>query len=232
MEVRGNPPAPGKLDRVWTIPNALSVARLLGVPVFLWLVLGPKADGWALAILAFAGISDWLDGKIARALDQTSRLGQVLDPSADRLYTFATLIALVLRDIVPWWVAAVLIARDVLVVLALPVLRMFGYGPLPVNFVGKAATMCLLYAFPLLFLGDHGGVWAQAAYVTGWAFAIWGTGLYWWAGALYAVQARRLIAGARRSRTGDDPARPSPPESAPERRDPAAKDRKGATSQQ
>ncbi|MQA94815.1 MAG: CDP-alcohol phosphatidyltransferase family protein [Streptosporangiales bacterium] len=220
------------MDRVWTIPNALSVARLLGVPVFLWLVLGPKEDGWALALLAFAGISDWLDGKIARALDQTSRLGQVLDPSADRLYTFATLIALVLRDIVPWWVAALLIGRDVLVVLALPVLRMYGYGPLPVNFAGKAATLCLLYAFPLLFLGDHHGIWAQAAYVTGWAFAIWGTGLYWWAGALYAVQARRLIAGARSTPPADDPTRRPSPSTAPERRATAAKDRKGATSQQ
>ena len=73
-------------DRVWTIPNALSVLRLLGVPLFLWLLLGPHADGWAIAVLALSGISDWADGKLARLLNQYSRLGELLDPAVDRLY--------------------------------------------------------------------------------------------------------------------------------------------------
>ncbi|MDT0302740.1 CDP-alcohol phosphatidyltransferase family protein [Streptomonospora sp. DSM 45055] len=186
-------------DRVWTVPNLLSMLRLVGVPVFLWLVLVPQADWWALGVLAFAGISDWLDGKIARAWNQMSRLGTLLDPMADRLYIFAALLGLVMRGIVPWWLMAVLVLRDVLMVLALPVLRYYGYGTLPVNFAGKAATLCLLYSFPLLFVAEYAGIVGDVARVAGWAFAIWGTAIYWWAGLLYAVQGRRLIAHARRA---------------------------------
>lgn len=137
-------------DRLLTIPNALSVLRLLGVPLFLYLLLGPHADGWALVVLVAAGLSDWLDGKIARWLDQASRLGALLDPAADRLYILATLVAFVVRGIVPWWVAAVLVGRELVVGLCLPVLRARGYGPFEVNYLGKAATFNLLYAFPML----------------------------------------------------------------------------------
>jgi cardiolipin synthase (CMP-forming) len=179
-------------DRLWTWPNALSFARLLGTPVFLWLVL-IKQDWWALGILVFAALSDWLDGKLARMLDQTSRIGTLLDPAADRLYIFATLIGLVVRDIVPVWLAVVLVARELYMGLPLYVLRRNGWGPPPVHFVGKAATLCLLYAFPLLLLGAHSGAWATVAKVVGWAFTLWGTGLYWWAAALYSVQARQLV---------------------------------------
>ena len=183
--------------RILTVPNAISVARLAGVPVFLWLVLGPHADAWAVGLLIAAGLSDWLDGVIARAWDQQSRLGQVLDPAADRLYIAATLIGLAIRAIIPWWLVALLAARELLLAVALLVLRRHGYGPLQVSLVGKAATLCLLYAFPLLFLGAHDGTPALVARVIGWAFAIWGTALYWWAAWLYLVQARRLISAAR-----------------------------------
>jgi cardiolipin synthase len=186
--------APG--DRVWTIPNGISAARLLGVPVFLWLVLGPRdatADAWAVGILIASAASDWLDGKIARALGQTSRLGQVLDPAADRLYIAATLIGLAARAIIPWWLVGVLAFRELAVGAALAVLRRRGFPPLQVSFVGKAATLCLLYAFPLLFLGAHGGVAAEIARVAGWAFAIWGVALYWTSGGLYLTQARGLL---------------------------------------
>lgn len=184
-------------DRIWTVPNGISMARLAGVPVFLWLVLGPKADGWAVALLIAAGASDWLDGKIARAWNQQSRLGQVLDPAADRLYIAATLVGLAVRTIIPWWLVGLLAARELVLGLALLVLRAHGYGPLQVSLVGKAATACLLYAFPLLFLGAHAGTAALVARVIGWAFAIWGTALYWWAAGLYLMQARRLTALAR-----------------------------------
>jgi cardiolipin synthase (CMP-forming) len=183
--------------RILTVPNAISVARLAGVPVFLWLVLGPQADGWAVGLLIAAGLSDWLDGVIARAWDQQSRLGQVLDPAADRLYIAATLIGLAIRAIIPWWLVALLAARELLLAVALLVLRRYGYGPPQVSLVGKAATLCLLYAFPLLFLGAHAGTPALVARVIGWAFAIWGTALYWWAATLYLVQMRRLISAAR-----------------------------------
>jgi len=185
------------VDRVLTIPNAISAARIAGVPVFLWLVLGPRtavADDWAVGILMAAGLSDWLDGKIARALNQGSRLGQVLDPAADRLYIAATIVALAVRGIIPWWLVAVLALRELTVGAALAVLRRrAGFGTLQVSLVGKGATLCLLYAFPLLFLGDHSGSPAEVARVIGWAFAVWGTALYWWAAALYLAQVRSLV---------------------------------------
>ena len=185
------------MDRILTIPNAISALRLAGVPVFLWLVLGPQtatADGWAVALLIVAGLSDWLDGKIARALNQTSRLGQVLDPAADRLYIAATIVALGVRAIIPWWLVGVLALRELTVGVALFVLRRrAGISTLQVSFVGKAATLCLLYAFPLLFLGDHPGWGGTVARVLGWAFATWGTALYWWAAMLYLVQVRSLV---------------------------------------
>jgi cardiolipin synthase (CMP-forming) len=188
---------PGLPARVWTIPNMISMARLAGVPVFLWLVLGPRsqaADWWAVGLLIAAGASDWLDGKIARALDQESRLGQLLDPAADRLYIVATVIALAVRGIIPWWLVIALAAREVLLAGVLAVLRRRGWGALQVSFTGKAATACLLYAFPLLFLGAHHTSYAPTARVIGWAFVIWGSALYWCAGLLYIVQARRLLA--------------------------------------
>jgi cardiolipin synthase (CMP-forming) len=185
------------VDRVLTIPNAISAARIAGVPVFLWLVLGPRtavADDWAVGILMAAGVSDWLDGKIARALNQGSRLGQVLDPAADRLYIVATIVALAVRGIIPWWLVAVLALRELTVGVALAELRRrAGFGTLQVSLVGKGATLCLLYAFPLLFLGDHHGSAATVARVIGWAFAGWGTALYWWAAALYLTQVRSLV---------------------------------------
>jgi cardiolipin synthase (CMP-forming) len=189
--------APGDAqDRVVTIPNAISVARLAGVPVFLWLVLGlrtPAGDWWAVGVLIASAASDWLDGKIARALNQQTRLGQVLDPAADRLYIVATIAALAIRSIIPWWLVGVLAGRELLLGVVLLVLRRHGYEPLQVSFVGKAATLALLYAFPLLFLGSHTASYSETARVAGWAFAIWGTALYWCAALLYVQQARSLV---------------------------------------
>ena len=188
-------------DRVFTVPNAISVARLAGVPLFLWLVLGPQADWWAIAVLIAAGFSDWLDGKLARAWNQQSQLGQVLDPAADRLYIAATLVALAIRDVIPWWLVGLLVARELVLGVALLVLRRHSYGPLQVSLVGKVATLCLLYAFPLLFIGAHDDPVATVARVTGWAFAIWGTGLYWWAAVLYLQQTRQIVAATRQGDT-------------------------------
>jgi cardiolipin synthase (CMP-forming) len=181
-------------DRVWTIPNLLSVLRLCGIPLFLYLVLGPESDGLALLVLGFAGISDYLDGKLARRFNQATRLGQILDPVADRLYILAVVMAFAVRDIIPLWLAIALPLRDILLLVLVPFLRTRGYSALPVHFLGKAATFCLLYAFPLLLLGDGTGAIADLAFVFGWAFAIWGTALYWWAGLLYAWQVRVLLA--------------------------------------
>ena len=180
--------------RVLTVPNIVSIIRLAGVPLFLWLVLVPEADAWALVVLMLSGISDYLDGYLARKLNQTSELGAILDPVADRLYILSTVIGLAVRGIIPWWLALLLPARDAFLWVLVPFLRTRGYSSLPVHFLGKAATANLLYAFPLLLLGDGNGVVATLAKVFGWAFAVWGTGLYWWAGLLYAWQVRKLLA--------------------------------------
>jgi cardiolipin synthase len=172
----------------------VSALRLLGVPLFLWLVLGPEQDVIALVVLMLSGVTDWLDGYLARRLNQTSKLGEILDPVADRLYILAVVVGLAFRDIIPWWVAVILPARDAFLWLLVPFLRTRGYSALPVHFLGKAATFNLLYAFPLLFVGDGTSTVATLGKVFGWAFAIWGIGLYWWAGLLYAWQVRKLLA--------------------------------------
>ncbi len=200
-------PGPGNRDRILTIPNGLSGLRLLGVPLFLWLVLGPHLDAWAVVLLIASAATDWLDGKIARAFNQQSRLGEALDPAADRLYIAATLIALAVRNIIPWWLVALLAVRELMVAGALALLkRKLGFGTLQVSFVGKTATLCLLYAFPLLLLGTYAGNLGEVTRIIGWAFAIWGTALYWWAAALYVIQARDLLTGS---------AEPSPDDRAP-----------------
>jgi cardiolipin synthase len=183
-------------DRVLTVPNLISFLRLALVPVFLWLLLVPRepwSDLLALGVLFFSAVTDWLDGYLARRWNQITRLGQLLDPVADRLYIVATVVAFVLRDIIPWWFAVVIVLRDVLVALTVPVLRHYGLPPLPVHFLGKAATFNLLYAFPLLLVGELGGGLGTVATVFGWAFGIWGAGLYWAAAVLYLDEARRLV---------------------------------------
>ena len=179
---------PTGADRLWTVPNALSVVRLLGVPLFLWLMLGPEADAWAVAVLAIGGFTDWLDGKLARVLDQYSRLGAMLDPAVDRLYILAALVGLAVRDIVPWWAVLALVARDAVLAGCVLVLRWRGYGPFEVVYVGKAATFVLLYAFPLLLLGDGPTTAEAVVRMIAHAFAVWGVVLYLWSGALYLAQ--------------------------------------------
>lgn len=178
--------------RVLTVPNLISLLRLLLVPVFAWLIAAHH-DGWAVVVLAFSGATDWLDGVLARRLHQVSRLGQLLDPAADRLFILVTLIGLALRGVLPWWLLVVLLAREVVLGVMLLVLRRHGWGPLPVHLAGKAGTFMLLYAFPLLLLAEWDSWVGTAARVIGWAFALWGVGLYWFAGGLYLAQARRLL---------------------------------------
>jgi cardiolipin synthase (CMP-forming) len=174
--------------RVLTVPNLLSLLRLAGVPLFLWLLLGPRADGWALVVLMVGGATDWLDGKLARLLDQYSPFGALLDPAVDRLYILAALVALGARGVVPWWAVVVLVGRDLVLGACLPVLRARGYDPFRVTYLGKSATFLLLYAFPLLLLGVGTSPVAPVARPFGYAFAVWGTGLYLYSGLLYVAQ--------------------------------------------
>ena len=134
-------------DRVLTVPNALSALRLVGVPVFLWAILSER-DGLAIVLLMASGLTDYLDGKIARTYGLVSRVGQLLDPIADRLYIVSTLLGLAWREIIPWWLVAVLFAREAFMAVVVLIAKRHGWVGLPVHFAGKAATFNLLYAFP------------------------------------------------------------------------------------
>lgn len=178
--------------RVLTLPNVISAARLVLVPVFAVLLVRGE-DLWALAVLALSAATDWLDGTLARRLHQQSRLGELLDPAADRLFILVTLLVLAWRDVVPPGLVAAVLGRDVLLTVVLVVLVARRIGPLPVHFVGKAGTFALLYAFPLLLLAQWPGFVGQSAGVVGWAFAWWGMGLYWFAALIYLGQACREL---------------------------------------
>ncbi|HWR85654.1 MAG TPA: CDP-alcohol phosphatidyltransferase family protein [Rhodoglobus sp.] len=187
-------------DRVWTIPNVLSFLRLLLVPVFLWLIVIAQ-DGWALLVLVVSSVSDFFDGAIARRFGQVSRLGQLLDPLADRLFIFAALIGLTARGVVPWWLLLIIVGRDLMLVVLGVILANHGYGPLPVHHVGKAATFFLFYALPVLMLAQAFPATAWIAAPLGWAFVLWGAFLYWWAGAVYIREVVRLTRGQGHARS-------------------------------
>lgn len=176
-------------DRILTVPNVLSVVRLIGVPVFLWLLLFREADGWAFTLLVVSGFTDFLDGKLARLLDQSSRLGAILDPLVDRLYLIATLGGFLIRGILPWWVVLILIGRDVILTVTLGVYKRRDLPPPDVIYLGKAATFALMSALPWLLAGQMD--WAAAGFgrAFGGAFLVWGTAVYVWTGILYVGKA-------------------------------------------
>ena len=179
----------------FTVPNLLSVLRLALVPVFLLLLINEKFV-LAICTLALASLTDYLDGYFARKWNQITRLGQLLDPAADRLYIFATLLGLTLVGYVPAWLFWVILARELVLIPTMPMLAARGYGPLPVHFLGKAGTFCLLYAFPLLLIAKVFGQISPVVLPLAWAFAIWGVGLYWWSAVLYYRQVFSVIKAA------------------------------------
>lgn len=179
-------------SRILTVPNVLSFLRLLFVPVFFVLLIN-DLEFLALVVLVVSSITDFVDGQIARRFHQITRLGQLLDPAADRLLILAALLGLAIRQVIPWWLVAVIIGRDIVLIVLGIVLANHGYGPLPVHHVGKFATFCLFYALPIIMLGQ---AFHQLEIVTvpvGWAFALWGAFLYWWAGVLYLQETVRVI---------------------------------------
>ena len=175
------------------IPNALSFLRLLGIPVFIYFALVREQDVIAITILAIAGITDYLDGKLARAWNQTSDLGAMLDPVADRIYILATLIVLYQREAINLWVILVLLFRDAVLALTTLVLKVRGLKLMEVTYLGKAATFNLLYAFPLLLLATHQSVAGEIAFAIGWGFALWGIALYLYTGLIYFQNGLRSI---------------------------------------
>ena len=179
------------------VPNALTGLRALGIPLFIYLAVGLEADGWAILTLAIGGATDYFDGKLARAWGQESRFGELADPAIDRLYIVATLIVLYIRDAIPIWVIALLLARDLILAIATIGLTLNSLPPLKVTYLGKAATFNLLYAFPLLLLALAENWAGTLAFIFGWSFAIWGIALYLFTGVSYFLTAVRTIRVAR-----------------------------------
>jgi cardiolipin synthase len=179
-------------SRILTIPNLLSFFRLVMVPVFFVLIV-VRADFAALIVLVISSVTDYFDGYIARRWGQITRLGQLLDPAADRLFIFATIIGLSITGIIPWWFGGAIIARDLMLAVLGIILANNGFGPLPVHHLGKFGTFSLLYALPILMLG---AAFHQIDWITspvGWAFALWGGFIYWWAGIIYLRETARVI---------------------------------------
>ena len=173
-----------------SIPNALTALRALGVPVFLYLFLIAEQPIASFVVIALGGITDYLDGKVARALNQTSDFGAKFDPTVDRLYIAAVIIALAIKDYLPWSLVVAIIARDLILFLVIIYQKLRGIPFFEVSFLGKAATFNLLYAFPFLLLEEVAviGPWCFAA---GWSFAIWGISLYFYTGIQYLVKGLR-----------------------------------------
>lgn len=188
-------------DRILTIPNVLSFLRLALVPVFLLFLIDGQ-DIAALVTLAFSGFTDFLDGFLARRLGQVTRLGQLLDPAADRLYIIAAVLGLVVRELIPLWLVIVILARDALLFVVAIVLAQAGHGALPVNFVGKCATAALFLGLPILMLSAAVPSISEVAQPIGTAVSILGAGLYWVAGLVYLRDTIRI---RRESRSGDRP---------------------------
>lgn len=194
--------------RIWTIPNVLSMLRLALVPVFLVLIVVGAYAG-ALVVLVVASLTDLLDGYLARRFGQVTRLGQLLDPAADRLYIFAALVGLAANGLVPWWIVVVIVARDVFLLVLAVVLANHGYGPLPVHLLGKAATFALFFGVPVIMLGLAFPVTQPVSEPIGWAITLWGAFLYWWAGVIYAIETARIIRIPRgRDDSGSDTLEP------------------------
>lgn len=169
------------------IPNTLTLLRALGVPLFLYFFLVVDQPVLSFLVITLGAITDYLDGKVARALNQTSDFGAKFDPTVDRLYIGAVIIAFAIEGYLPWWLVFAIIARDLILLLVVITQRLRGISYLEVTFLGKAATFNLLYAFPFLLLAELEliGTWF---YRTGWAFAIWGISLYFYTGIQYFIK--------------------------------------------
>ncbi|WP_029069695.1 CDP-alcohol phosphatidyltransferase family protein [Jonesia quinghaiensis] len=180
---------------VWTIPNVISFIRLGLIPVFAVLMLSGQ-HVWALVVVVVSSFSDWADGYIARRFHQVSELGKTLDPIADRCFIFVTLLVFVIRDIIPWELFAVIAVRDIMMLVLVSAIARRGHEPMAVTFIGKAATLFLLLAFPIYIVSVitafPDGV-REVAIAMAWLFAILGAVLYWLSALQYLQRGQKLL---------------------------------------
>ncbi len=188
-------------DRVVTIPNVLSLARLLCLPVFLWLLFSRHSRYHAALLLAALGTTDWVDGYIARHFHQVSTLGKILDPTADRLLLLGGVLGILIDGSVPIWVAVATLAREALVGSVAVILAIAGARRLDVQWAGKAGTFGLLCAFPLFLAAHSGASWHHTAGWLAWCCALPGLAFSYYAAVTYVPLARQALADGRRTRT-------------------------------
>ena len=177
---------------IWTIPNIVSFTRLVGVGFIIYYGIFNINDVAVFWVFVWGSVTDWLDGFLARKLNQMSELGATLDPIADRLYIVAALIVLLYRNLVPLWIVVAIVLREIFMGLHLLRAARAGFEPPAVHYVGKAGTLLLLYAVPFIFLGASTVNIADFARWIGLAFLGWGVVTYWVAGLLYVAQYQRL----------------------------------------
>jgi cardiolipin synthase len=184
-------------DRILTVPNVITVARLACLPIFVWLLFGRDdraAAGWLLGGL---GATDFVDGYIARHFDQGSTLGKVLDPVADRLLFFVGAGAILVDGSAPTWFAVVVLTREALVSVATLVLAALGARRIDVTWFGKAGTFGLMFAFPLFLIGESAASYADLFHALAWVAGIPGLALSLVAAAAYVPIARSALADGR-----------------------------------
>lgn len=189
--------SPKAMNRVLTVPNLISFLRICSIPYLAWLITKNHMI-LALIVLAISAFSDCIDGYIARRWNQVSKLGQILDPIADRLLIIFSTVALAIAKIIPWWALVLVVLRDVIMAALVVLLAQHDYGPLPVNFVGKAGTALIMLAIVSLMIVYAVNTESMfVLYAAAIACGVWGVVLYWYAGLLYYRQAYVLLSGAK-----------------------------------
>jgi cardiolipin synthase len=201
----GSPPPGAESDRtndagVFTVPNLITMVRLLCLPVFVWLVFGAKEQTAAAILLAVLGATDWVDGYVARRFHQVSTVGKVLDPTADRLLVVTAVIVILVHGAVPVWFGVTTIVREALVGLMVLLLASLGAARIDVLWVGKAGTFGLMFAYPAFLLGHGAASWQDPIRAFAWVAGIGGLTLAWVAAASYVKPARAALAAGRRGR--------------------------------
>ena len=190
-----------------TVPNVVTAVRLLCIPLFIYLLFGAHLQTWAALLLALLGITDWVDGYLARRFNQVSAFGKILDPVADRILMLTAVISVAWVGAVPLWFAGATLLREVLVSAATLLLASLGAKRIDVLFVGKAGTFGLMVAYPSLLIAHGGATWQIFFSILGWSFGIVGLVLAWVALASYVAPARaalregRAVRGRRRTQS-------------------------------
>jgi cardiolipin synthase len=194
------PEDPG-LDRIVTVPNAITLVRLACIPLFVWLLFGADRQIAAALLLGALGATDWVDGFVARRYHQVSTLGKVLDPVADRVLVATAVITITIHCAVPVWFGAATLAREVVVSVAVLLLASLGAKRIDVLWVGKAGTFALMFSYPAFLLGDGDARWQRPFLVLAWVTGIIGLTLAWVAAGTYLPVARKALAAGRKART-------------------------------